>query len=48
MNAKQDYISDMKDVSKDLNLDLNFPKIHLMSHWVKQFHRLAALPQYCG
>jgi len=36
MNPWQDYISYEIDDSKELDADFNFPKIHLMSHWVKQ------------
>jgi len=32
MNAWQDYFSHEIDVSKELDADFNFPKIHLMSH----------------
>jgi len=32
MNACRDYISHEIDVSKELDADFNFPKIHLMSH----------------
>jgi len=46
MNAWRDYISHEIDVSKELDADFNFPKIHLMSHWVKQIHRYGALQQY--
>jgi len=46
MNAWQDYISHEIDVSKELDADFNFPKIHLMSHWVEQIPRYGALQQY--
>jgi len=36
MNAWQDYISHEIDISKELDADFNFPKIHLMSHWAEQ------------
>jgi len=36
MNAWWDYISHEIDVSKELDADFNFPKIHLVSHWVEQ------------
>jgi hypothetical protein len=39
MNAWRDYISHEIDISKELNADFNFPKIHLMSYWAKQVHR---------
>jgi hypothetical protein len=45
MNAWRDYISHEIDVSKQLNADFNFPKIHLMSHWVEQIRRYGALQQ---
>jgi len=38
MNAWQDYISHTIDGSKELDADINFPKIHLMSQWVEQIH----------
>jgi len=46
MNAWRDYISHKIDVSKELDADFNFPKIHLMSHWVEQIHWYGALQQY--
>jgi len=46
MNARRDYISHEIDVSKELDADFNFPKIHLMSHWVEQIRRYGALQQY--
>jgi len=46
MNAWQDYISHTIDVSKELDADFNFPKIHVMSHWVEQIRRYRALQQY--
>jgi len=47
MNAWRDYISHKMDVSKELDsADFNFPKIHLMSHWVGQIRRYLALQQY--
>jgi len=42
----RDYISQKIDVSKVLDADFNFPKIHLMSHWVEQIRRYAALHRY--
>jgi len=39
MNAWRDYISHEIDVSKELDADFNFPKIHLMSHQVEQIRR---------
>jgi len=35
MNALQNYLSDMIDLSKELDANFNCPKIHLMSHWAK-------------
>jgi len=46
MNAWRDYISHEIDVSKELDADFNFLKIHLMSHWVEQIHQYGALQQY--
>jgi hypothetical protein len=36
MNAWRDYISRNIDISKELDADFNYPKIHLMSHWAPQ------------
>jgi len=46
MNAWRDYISHEIDVSKELDADFNFPKFHLMTHWVEQIRRYGALQQY--
>ena len=46
MNAWQDYISHEIDVSKELDANFNFPKIHLMSHRVEQIRQYGALQQY--
>jgi hypothetical protein len=46
MNAWWDYICHKIYVSKELDADFNFPKIHLMSHWVKHICRYGALQQY--
>jgi hypothetical protein len=46
MNAWRDYITHEIDVSKELDADFNFPKIHLMSHWVEQIRQYSALQQY--
>ena len=46
MNTWRDYISHKIDVSKELDADLNFPKIHLMSHWVEQICQFGVLQQY--
>jgi hypothetical protein len=46
MNARRNYISHEIDDSKELDADFNFPKIHLMYHWVKQIRRYRALQQY--
>jgi len=46
MNAWRHYISHGIDVSKELYAYFNFPKIDLMSVWVEQFRRYAALQQY--
>jgi len=39
MNTWRNYISHKVDVSKELDADFNFPKIHLISHWVEQIRR---------
>jgi hypothetical protein len=39
LNAWRDYISHGIDVSKELDADFNFPKIHLMSHSVEQIRQ---------
>jgi hypothetical protein len=36
MNALRDYISPEIDISKELDADFNFLKIHMMSHWAEQ------------
>jgi len=46
MNSWRDYITHEIHFSKELDADFNFPKIHLMSHWVEQIHRHGALQQY--
>jgi len=46
MNIWQDYISHEIVVSKELDANFNFPKIHLMSHFVEQIGQYAALQQY--
>jgi len=38
IKAWWNYISHKIDVSKELDADFNFPRIHLMSQWVKQSH----------
>jgi hypothetical protein len=42
MNAWRDYISHEIDGSKEIDADFNFPKIHLISYWVKQIRRYGA------
>jgi hypothetical protein len=46
MNAWQDYISHKIHISKELDADLNFSKIHLMSPWAEQIPQYSALQQY--
>jgi len=46
MNSWRDYISHEIDVSKELDAELNIPKIHLMSHLVNQIRWHGALEQY--
>jgi hypothetical protein len=36
MNVSRDCISQKIDISKKLDPDLNFPKIHLMSDWAEK------------
>jgi hypothetical protein len=46
MNTWWDYLSHKIEGSKELDADFNFPKIYLMSHWVKQIHQYGAFQQY--
>jgi len=46
MNAWRDYIRYEIDVSRELDADIIFWKIRLVSHWVKQICRCRALQQY--
>jgi len=46
MNIRWDDIWHEIEVSKQLDADFNFPKIHLMSHWVKQIRSYGALQHY--
>jgi len=46
MNAWRDDISHEIDISKELDTDFNFPKIHVMSHWAKHVRRYGSLQQY--
>ena len=46
INTWRDYISHEIVISKQLDADLNFQKIHLMSHWAEQIRRCRALQQY--
>jgi hypothetical protein len=43
MDAWKDYIGPEINVSKELDADFNFPRIHVMSHRVKQIRRYGAL-----
>ena len=45
MDVWRDYISHEIDVSKELDPNFDFPKIHLMSHWVEQICRYEVLQQ---
>jgi hypothetical protein len=47
MNSWRYYISHMIDVSDELDADITFPKIHLMSHWVEKMRQYGAL-QLCS
>jgi hypothetical protein len=46
MNALWDYISHETDISKEVDANFNFLKIHLMSHWAEQIRRYGAWLQY--
>jgi len=46
LNAWWDYISHEIIVSKVLDAEFNLPKIHLMTHWLKQIRRYGALQQH--
>jgi len=46
INAWRDDFSPEIDVSKESDADFNFPKIHLMSHWLEQMCQCGALQQY--
>jgi hypothetical protein len=46
MNTWRDYISHKIDVSKELDPNINFPMIHLMSHCGQQIRVYRALHQY--
>jgi len=46
MNTCQDYISNGRDVFKELDCNFTFPMFHLMSHWVEQICRYGTLQQY--
>jgi len=46
MTAWRDHISLEIDVSKELDANFNFPKIHLVSHWVEQIRLYRAMQQY--
>ena len=46
MNPWRDYIRHEIDVSKELDADFNFLKIHLISHWVEQIRQHGASQQY--
>jgi hypothetical protein len=46
MNALRNYIRHEINISKELDADFNFPKIHLLSHWAEQVRRYGGLQQY--
>jgi hypothetical protein len=46
INALWDYLSHDIDIYKKLDVDFNFLKIHMMSHWAKQVRRYGSLQQY--
>jgi hypothetical protein len=43
MNTCWDYISHEIHGSKELDSDVNFPNIHLMTHWAEQIRRYGVL-----
>jgi len=45
MNAWRDYIIHKIYILNELDVDFNFPKIHLMSHWAQQVCQYRALQQ---
>jgi hypothetical protein len=46
INPWRDYITHEIDVSKELDADINFPKIHFVSHWVEQIRRYRAFQEF--
>jgi len=46
MNAWRDYITHKIYISKELDTDFNFPKIHLISHWAEKIRPYGALELY--
>jgi len=46
MNSWLDDITHEIDISTELDANFNFPKMHLMSHWVAQICRYGALQHY--
>jgi len=46
MNAWQDYIIHKIYILNELDVDFNFPKIYLMSHWAQQVCQYRSLQQY--
>jgi hypothetical protein len=45
MNPWRNYISHQIHISKELVADINFPNIHLITHWFEQIRQYGALPQ---
>jgi hypothetical protein len=46
INASRDYISHDIYIYKELDVDFNFLKIHMMSHWAEQVRQYGSLQQY--
>jgi hypothetical protein len=46
INAWRDYIKHEIDISKELDADINIPKIHLMSYWAEHIRRYGDLEHY--
>jgi hypothetical protein len=46
INASRDFISHDIYIYKELDVDFNFLKIHMMSHWANQVRQYGSLQQY--
>jgi hypothetical protein len=47
MNIWRNYNSHEIDVAKEFDADFNFPKIHMISHWVERIRRYGSFQQTC-